>query len=716
MSLPHLSHPKYRRDIDGLRAVAVLSVVAFHAFPSWIKGGFIGVDVFFVISGYLISTIIYENLDRGTFSFTEFYLRRVKRIFPALLLVLVSCYAFGWFSLLGDEYMQLGKHIAGGAGFVSNLVLWSESGYFDNAAETKPLLHLWSLGVEEQFYIFWPLLLWFAYRLRLNLLSIGILVAVVSFGLNLHQVKVDAVADFYSPQTRFWELMLGSILAWVTLYKPNFTAPDAPRLERWIARALDYGARRASTISVVAALLLAFGFWRIDKHLGFPGKWALVPVLSAVMLIFAGPGAWVNRVILSNRIAVWIGLISFPLYLWHWPLLTYARIIHSKVPAAPMRGAIVVVSIILAWLTYRLVERPVRLGSRGVAFKVATLVALMPLVGVVGYNTFARHGLVFRDVVKINTSLATGNDGGPGVELVHDCGLNEVDKALFFGCFKDPRGPVKYALLGDSKAGALWPGVVRTSSAAGRWLLIGDNGPAGGSVPVLSDNRIFSSYRAAAETMVNGAAANPDIQVVVIATSARAMFSLEHDYNIEDLPTNGNRDAVAAGLHNTVEKIVRARKKVVLVVDNPTLAHPEDCLGRVTPISVVNKLLVVENENCRISLERQLQLSQKYRSVLEEVRAAFPDDVALFETAKYLCDDVTGYCGMRKDGRFLYGHTDHISDYAAGLIGKDLNQFLDAAWPSARTIARASGGNRSGTASLSPDHPHPPPAPAAESL
>ena len=689
MSLPHLSHPKYRRDIDGLRAVAVLSVVAFHAFPEWIKGGFIGVDVFFVISGYLISTIIYENLDRGTFSFTEFYLRRVKRIFPALLLVLVSCYAFGWFSLLGDEYMQLGKHIAGGAGFVSNLVLWSESGYFDNAADTKPLLHLWSLGVEEQFYIVWPLLLWFSYRVRLDLLSIGILVALLSFGLNLHQVKVDAIADFYSPQTRFWELMLGSILAWVTLYKPNFTAANAPRLERW-----------SSTMSVVAALLLAFGFWHIDKRVGFPGKWALVPVLSAVLLIFAGPGAWVNRVILSNRIAVWIGLISFPLYLWHWPLLTYARILHSKVPAAPVRGAIVLVSIVLAWLTYRLVERPVRLGRRRAGFKVAALVALMPVVGVVGYDTFVRYGLAFREVVKINTSIATGNDGGPGVELVHDCGLSETDKALFFGCFKDPRGPVKYALLGDSKAGALWPGVVRTSSAAGRWLLIGDNGPGGGSVPILSDNRIFNPYRTVATSMVNAAVANPDIRVVVIATSARAMFSLEHDYTIEDLPTSNNRDAVAAGLRNTVEKIVRARKKVVLVVDNPTLAHPEDCLGRITSIPVVNKLFVAENEKCRISLDRQLQLSQKYRSVLEDVRAVFTDDVALFETAKYLCDDVTGYCGMRKDGRFLYGHTDHISDYAAGLIGKDLNAFLDA--------------NRSGTASLSPDRLHPPPAPAAE--
>lgn len=143
----NLLHPGYRADIDGLRAVAVLLVVGFHAFPDWIKGGFIGVDIFFIISGFLISTIIFSNLDNNRFSLLEFYNRRVKRIFPALLLVLSATCLLGWFILLGEEYKQLGKHIAGGAGFISNFILWGESGYFDNIGETKPLLHLWSLGI-----------------------------------------------------------------------------------------------------------------------------------------------------------------------------------------------------------------------------------------------------------------------------------------------------------------------------------------------------------------------------------------------------------------------------------------------------------------------------------------------------------------------------------------------------------------------------------------
>jgi peptidoglycan/LPS O-acetylase OafA/YrhL len=153
-------YQKYRPDIDGLRAIAILLVVAFHAFPNLVKGGFVGVDIFFVISGFLISKIIFENLENRSFSFKDFYFRRIRRIFPALTVVMFACLVFGYFVLLPFELMQLGKHITGGAGFISNFIFWKEGGYFDSTADTKPLLHLWSLGIEEQFYITWPLLMW----------------------------------------------------------------------------------------------------------------------------------------------------------------------------------------------------------------------------------------------------------------------------------------------------------------------------------------------------------------------------------------------------------------------------------------------------------------------------------------------------------------------------------------------------------------------------
>ena len=248
--ISHLSHPQYRHDIDGLRAIAVLSVVAFHAFPVWVKGGYIGVDVFFVISGFLISTIIFENLEKGTFSFGEFYARRIKRIFPALTLVLVASLIIGWLVLLPDELNQLGKHVVAGAGFVSNLVLWSEAGYFDNSADTKPLLHLWSLGVEEQFYIIWPLLLWLASRQHFSLSTLVILIALFSFTFNINAVSQDPVATFYSPLTRFWELLCGTLLAWYSLHKAEFLVG----IKKMLGMAQVYTGRKYKTSEAAQAV------------------------------------------------------------------------------------------------------------------------------------------------------------------------------------------------------------------------------------------------------------------------------------------------------------------------------------------------------------------------------------------------------------------------------------------------------------------------------
>ncbi len=408
----HLSHPKYRKDIDGLRAVAVLAVVLYHAFPEMLKGGFTGVDVFFVISGFLISTIIFENLEKNTFSFTEFYARRIKRIFPALFLVLTACYVFGWFVLLADEYKQLGKHIASGAVFISNITLWNEAGYFDNSAETKPLLHLWSLGIEEQFYIAWPLLLWAAWKRKFNLLTLTIIFALASFYLNVRDIKVDPVATFYAPQTRFWELLCGSLLAWITLYKQSVIVEIETKFDGWIAHALRKNKSKendkilSNLLAFIGFFLLLYGCLRINKELSFPGKWALVPVLGAVFLIFAGPNAWVNRVVLSNRFAVWFGLISFPLYLWHWPLLCFIRIVDSELPTSSIRLVAIIFSILFAWLTYKFVETPLRF----VVQTKATVLALLLLalaVGVLGYITCVYDGFASRSIVRVSEALFT---------------------------------------------------------------------------------------------------------------------------------------------------------------------------------------------------------------------------------------------------------------------------------------------------------------------
>jgi peptidoglycan/LPS O-acetylase OafA/YrhL len=404
---PHLSHPKYRADIDGLRAIAVIAVVAFHAFPNLVRGGFIGVDVFFVISGYLISTIIFENLDKGTFSFSEFYARRIRRIFPALLLVLIACFAFGWFTLLADEFKQLGKHIGAGASFISNFILWNKAGYFDNASDTNPLLHLWSLSIEEQFYIVWPLLIWFAWKQKFNLLTVTVAFALTSFLLNLNGIKQDMIATFYSPQTRFWELLSGSLLSWFSLYKNVAISNMKHKVNFWLSRIVciekqeSDGNLLSNVLAFIGLLLLLYGFWHIHNELSFPGNWALVPILAAVLIITAGSKAWINRIILSNKAAVWLGLISYPLYLWHWPLLSFARIVEGETPSSAIRIAIILLSVALAWLTYKFIERPLRFGKNDKA-KVKALVLLMGIVSIFGISLYRLDGLKFRFINKLN--------------------------------------------------------------------------------------------------------------------------------------------------------------------------------------------------------------------------------------------------------------------------------------------------------------------------
>lgn len=356
----HLAHPKYRPDIDGLRAVAILAVVCFHIFPSNMPGGFIGVDIFFVISGYLISTIIFSSLERERFSLVEFYVRRIRRIFPALIIVLVSCLIFGWYILFADEFRQLGKHTVAGAAFIQNLILWRESGYFDSSAESKPLLHLWSLAIEEQFYIFWPLLLAYVWKKNWSFLKITASIAAVSFAVSIYMITTGySAAAFYHPYSRFWELMAGGILAYAVLHRPDL-------LEK-----------HKEVQSVTGFALVVSGLMLVNRNSDFPGWWALLPVAGAFLIISAGANSWLNARLLGNPVMVWLGLISYPLYLWHWPVLVYLKIAFVEISDSA-RIAAVAASLLLATLTYHFVEKPVRyrMAQRTSVSMLMTLLAL----------------------------------------------------------------------------------------------------------------------------------------------------------------------------------------------------------------------------------------------------------------------------------------------------------------------------------------------------
>lgn len=466
----HNAHPVYRPDIDGLRAVAIISVVIFHAFPFRLPGGFVGVDIFFVISGFLISSIIFRSLQQGDFSFGEFYAHRIKRIFPALIVVLTACYAFGWFAMLPDEFKQLGKHVAAGAGFVQNFILWQEVGYFDTAAELKPLLHLWSLAIEEQFYLIYPVLIFVAWRIGFNVLTMLLLLGLISFGLNVLRVIANPTETFFMPQTRFWELLAGALLAYLQFFK---RAKFSEWMQRWVFNPILFrhppqSAQRGEVLnnihSVVGILLLVAAVLFIDKSKPFPGWWALLPVSGAFLLILAGPNAWVNRSILANKLMVFVGLISYPLYLWHWPILSFARIVESEIPSREIRMGAVTLSFVFAWLTYRLIEMPIRFG-RKTWIKPALLCISLAVIGYIGYNSFQRNGLAFRLPKEVrhiaDFRYEYAKDARAG-----KCWLSAQQSFDGFDseCIEIPLFGESHSVLvwGDSHAARLYPGLRAT--------------------------------------------------------------------------------------------------------------------------------------------------------------------------------------------------------------------------------------------------------------
>jgi peptidoglycan/LPS O-acetylase OafA/YrhL len=445
-----LTHPKYRADIDGLRAIAVILVIGFHAFPHQFGGGFVGVDLFFVISGFLISLIIFSNLENNTFSFVEFQARRIKRIFPSLLVVLVAFLALGWFLLLANEYQELGKHIVAAATFVSNFVFWSETGYFDKAANTKPLLQLWSLGVEEQFYIFWPLLLRFSWERKLNFIAITIGVGALSFVANIIFAVSAPIAAFYSPFTRFWELMVGGGLAYVSLHKPHHLI-TAPNLK-----------------SAVGVTLIFLSVYLLNNQPAIPTWWALLPTFGAWFVISAGPTAWLNCNVLNSRFLVLIGLISYPLYLWHWPLLSLAWIIDGSEPSRSTRIGLLFLSVVLAALTYLLVERPIRSQKYGNG-AVKWLCAAMIAVGLAGALIYFVDGAKFR---LVNGNPAGFNfDTGESDKTYSQCFLNEhVSLPFENSCQgKSSDNPHKPLVLiwGDSHAHSFALGLTHQADLSG---------------------------------------------------------------------------------------------------------------------------------------------------------------------------------------------------------------------------------------------------------
>lgn len=645
---PSLSHPTYRPDIDGMRAIAVLAVVAFHAFPLWVAGGFIGVDIFFVISGYLISTILLENLARGSFSLAEFYRRRIRRIFPALLLVLAVTFVAGWLLLFTNEFPPLGKHMAAGAGFISNLIFWQESGYFDVAADQKPLLHLWSLGIEEQFYILWPLLLWAGWKFRINLLLVIALLAAGSFALNVMQIGTNSIATFYSPLTRFWELLLGAGLAYATLHAPQSMAR------------LRVG--QGNPASLIGLGCIVAGLALITKQSAFPGYWALLPTVGAVALIAAGPHAWFNRVILSNRVLVWVGLISFPLYLWHWPLLSFAAIVENTVPPLFTRIGLVLLSVLLAWLTYRLVERPVRQQRTG-PWTVTVLVVLAFILGLLGMAAYKTVIPPRNDTADIQRVVAAAGDWEHPKGLTN---LSVVGEELFFFL---KGSPAITFMFGDSHVEQYSPRIVALHDRplpdinTVYWATLGGCPP----IEHVYEDKLLSCKKMREDALKF--IARPEVKVVVIGgcwncyfveqTSTAKDAPRDHDYYFQK---DGRRERFRGGrgkklalaeLEAMLTQLAKT-KKVYLTLDNPSVLA-------FNPSTYVMPSSRFSGQIREVS--PTLPLPKVQRALNDELIAiAKRAKVEVIDPIAHLCKD--NLCPVvMPDGQFIHKDVNHLRPF-----------------------------------------------------
>lgn len=631
----------YRPDIDGLRAVAVLSVLGFHFFPEWFPGGYIGVDVFFVISGYLITSILIKEHDAGSWSIASFYARRILRIFPALILVLLFCLLLGWHVLLADEYKQLGKHIAAGAGFFSNIALWQEAGYFDRSSELKPLLHLWSLGIEEQFYIFWPLILWAAWQYRGKLTVITAVLALASLIAGGFLVWEDKTQAFYSPMTRGWELLSGSILA---IHGGRVKFPNIASTHQ-------------SMIQLGSIFVFVISVLFLNEAMPFPGFLALIPVIITAILITTTTKGTFGHHILSWKPLVLIGLISYPLYLWHWPLLSFTRILTSHSPTVELRFLLLIASLLLAIVTYWFVEKPMR-GLRK-RWLIALLASILALIGALGFNVFSRDGLErirYKRMIELSEDASIDFTDFEKVGLITDIKCEtpfrfpEKDVCLI----ADPSKPVSAAVVGDSHALHAYWGLARAFEKHGLNLKVYGKGAC---VPFL--DHISSGDSAHCQPFMNltlkNIAQDPRINAVVLIHRGRYL---------KESSSQSEIDAYKQQLDRTISMLERANKKIYYfmpVVEpgfDPRLCIGALPLGRKRP------------ESCVIDEAQDAVKWLKLKNIIAEVYSSHPD-ISIVDPNVYLCKDYK--CPIILNGRSVFKDENHLSYFGSLLIGDQIN-------------------------------------------
>ncbi|WP_407496364.1 acyltransferase family protein [Pseudooceanicola sp. MF1-13] len=616
MSIP------YRAEIDGLRAIAVLAVVLDHAGVPWLAGGFVGVDVFFVISGFLITSILLQDPP----GLRQFYLRRARRILPALIVVLLGCLITGWVILPPDSYKALAQSTLATLGFGSNLWFWLQTGdYFAPAAESAPLLHTWSLAVEEQFYILFPLILWGLLRVGRRAAALGILaLSIASFALSVWATGQAPTANFYLPVTRAWELGIGAMLAVL----PATSHSPTPKV------AAPFG------LILIAASVIGY-----DAQTPFPGAAALLPCLGAALVIWAGSDGWAAR-LLSRPSLRFVGIISYSLYLWHWPVLVFARTLRGGALTPQATAVCVLLSFALATLSWAMIERPFRRGSPKWPLAIpATVVALALTVTVT-------QGLPSRIAPEVLTRYTKATQPTPTQAhcLKAPCQIGA------------PSAKPSFLLWGDSHANALIPGVEAWANRTGQSAIVATRvacAPLPGMIRL--DDAAAQGCADHNDRTLKLAVEDP--QVVLLharwalnTTGTRARFEAGEDVRLAlrgDGQMRTNADVLSASLTQLADQLLSHGKTLILLGNVPEIGWSvpqaifvRDRLGLPLPAAP--------------DLPETKRRTQGFRTAVAPLITS--GHLRLVTMSDKLC---TPRCRTEDDGQSLYRDDDHLSAHAA---------------------------------------------------
>ena len=664
----------YRPDIDGLRAIAVIVVVLFHARVGPFSGGFVGVDVFFVISGYLIAGIILDDIEAGKFSIAAFYERRMRRLFPALFAVLVACTIAGYLLFLPEEFRKFGQSVVATSVFVSNYLFWTQAGYFDTPAELKPLLHTWSLAVEEQFYLFFPAFLILvskhAKRLLVRLVAI---IAVVSFLISAASLVKHPDTAFYLPHTRIWELMIGALL--VVSRMPATTTQ----------RARDMFAGIGFVMILASAVLFS-------SQTPFPGPAALLPCLGAALIIHTGrTGGSIVHSALATRPFVYVGLISYSLYLWHWPILVFARAWAVRPLTTLEAGGLIVLSFVMADLSWRFVESPFR-GRKGhftrrqiFAFGGGATFAMIALGAVIDI----RDGIPSRVPDAVAAAAAGASDVDETFKRrCSNFSPQQVSTDILCRIGANNDTPPTFLLWGDSHAYAI---ASMVSAAAHDANVVGLFAGSGGCAPLLGVSRTTRRTFAceAFNDAVLGLIQRDDaLSTIVLASrwtlvadgrpylneGGDDLFVRDADSNVVGLEEN--RAVFSRGLERTLAALHDAGKHVVVVGPIPEI-------GFDVPATLARNLWFVRGFEFAPSRAAFAQRQQFVMETLQDLQRRFA--FVLVRPDEILCDDVR--CRIVAGEHPLYSDNNHLSITGAAalrpMFERVFRSMADAASPPA---------------------------------